>query len=63
MNGWLFILMILGLIVLWIFVIYIISECLRLNNEQTTRLINATGPIMCIIGFCLGLYFGNRLIW
>ena len=63
MSIWLFILMIIGLFLIYLLITYLISEWLKLNYEQTQKLINIGGFIMCIIGFCLGLYFGNKLIW
>ena len=63
MSIWLFILMIIGLLLIYLLITYLISEWFKLNYEQTEKLINIVGFIMCIIGFCLGLYFGDKLIW
>ena len=62
MSIWSFILLLVGINIVYVLLVFGIAMLFNLNDYQTKTLIDIGGGIMVIIGFCLGFYFGGKIV-
>ena len=52
-----------GMFLSYVGIVFSISAIFKLSYDQTQKLMNIGGIIMCIIGFCFGFCMGDKLVW